>query len=93
MPSDSEKSPDGAALDWIWPPLPPGRLDCYRRLWQLELWLRELVYVELKCRYGDEWVDHIHQKGKGARRADNRLTHMPTRERALHSWPNSNASR
>jgi hypothetical protein len=87
MPSEHDKSIDpdlaAAAQDSTWPPLPSGRLDCYWRLWQLELWLRELVYMELKCRYGNDWADHIYQKGrkgKGAQRADNRLTHMPTRE-------------
>ncbi|TPK82543.1 hypothetical protein FJ936_23905 [Mesorhizobium sp. B2-4-13] len=80
----------------VWPPMPSGRLDCYTLLWQLELWLREIVYLELKTRYGSAWASHIVvQSGKRSRQikkglseagarsqlADSRLTHMPTRER------------
>lgn len=43
----------------VWPPMPSGRLDCYTLLWQLELWLREIVYLELKTRYGSAWASHI----------------------------------
>lgn len=77
-----ERSPE----DSIWPPLPPGRLDCYVRLWQLEQWLRELVYVELKSRYGPGWAKHIVRPGHRAQQADSRLTHMPTRERGPLSY-------
>jgi len=31
------------------PELPQHILDTYARLWQLETWLRRLVYVELKA--------------------------------------------
>jgi hypothetical protein len=82
--------------------MPAGRLACYTQLWQLELWLRELVYVELNARYGNAWTDQIvvqsgkrspkplkkHAQSAGARsrQADNRLTHMPTRERSPLSY-------
>ncbi len=54
-------------------------LDTYARLWQLETWLRRLVYVELRALTGDEW----RRKIRGAEKpleADKRLTHMPTPE-------------
>ncbi|MER8798300.1 hypothetical protein NKH75_29730 [Mesorhizobium sp. M0984] len=86
----------------IWPPMPVGRLACYTKLWQLELWLREIVYVELNARYGSAWVDRIDvQSGKRVQKpskkrsqspaarsiqADSRLTHMPTRERSPLSY-------
>ena len=70
----------------IWPPLPAGRLDCYISLWQLELWLRELVYLELKSRYGTDWAKYLVALRPGPQRADSRLTHMPTRERGPLSY-------
>ncbi|MBW7996825.1 MAG: hypothetical protein FVQ81_09725 [Candidatus Glassbacteria bacterium] len=70
----------------IWPPLPSGRLDCYVSLWQLELWLRELVYLELKSRYGTDWANYLVGLRPGPQRADSRLTHMPTRERGPLSY-------
>ncbi|RUV74835.1 MAG: hypothetical protein EOR30_29375 [Mesorhizobium sp.] len=76
--------------------MPDGRLTCYTLLWQLELWLREIVYVELKARHGGAWLNYIvvqsgrrshqaakrsQQAGVRSQQADGRLTHMPTRER------------
>lgn len=38
----------------------PGRvLDTYARLWQLETWLRRMVYVELRALKGDDWAAKI----------------------------------
>jgi hypothetical protein len=70
----------------IWPPLPPDRIDCYSRLWQLELWLRDIVYVELKSRYGGDWENKIDGRPRGPFSADKRLRHMPTRERGPLSY-------
>lgn len=70
----------------VWPPLPEGRLECYVRLWQLELWLRELVYLELKSRYGTAWSSRLFGYGTQPQKADARLTHMPTREQGPLSY-------
>ena len=39
--------------------LPPERLSTYARLWQFETWLRTMVYVEFRARYGDSWTSHL----------------------------------
>ncbi|MET3579962.1 hypothetical protein ABID19_002993 [Mesorhizobium robiniae] len=102
MKRTRRRNPSDLLIEDIWPPMPVGRLACYTKLWQLELWLREIVYVELSARYGTAWADQIDvQSGKrsqkppkkrpqlaGARsiQADSRLTHMPTRERSPLSY-------
>lgn len=59
--------------------LPPDSLPLYSRLWQLERWLRQMVYVELKSARGPAWTDTLksiaHSKGK-----DKDLIHMLTPE-------------
>lgn len=62
-------------------------LISYARLWQLETWLRQMVYVELRSAYGDRWEDKvIPGLAENARAADSRLRHMPTPERHLLSY-------
>src|SRR5689334_21289794 len=61
------------------PELPQRILDTYSRLWQLETWLRRLVYVELRALKGDEWELPIRGASK-PKEADKRLTHMPSPE-------------
>lgn len=60
--------------------LPERVLYTYARLWQLETWIRRLVYIELRALAGNDWQTRI----RGSQRpldADQRLTHMPTAER------------
>jgi hypothetical protein len=40
--------------------VPSAPLAFYGRWWQLENWLREVAYVELRARYGVGWVEHLH---------------------------------
>lgn len=61
------------------PELPERVLQTYSRLWQFEIWLRRLVYVELRSLMGDNWEQKI-RGAEGPRKADKRLTHMPTVE-------------
>ncbi len=61
------------------PELPQRVLDTYCRLWQLETWLRRLVYVELRAAEGDEWELRVSNTAK-PKEADKRLTHMPSPE-------------
>ncbi|MCK9375574.1 MAG: hypothetical protein M0P73_05430 [Syntrophobacterales bacterium] len=67
--------------------LPERVVETYVRLWQLEIWLRRMVYVEFRAAYGDEWETHIvTSRGRNSREADDRLTHMPTPEADLLSY-------
>jgi hypothetical protein len=59
--------------------LPERVLHTYARLWQLETWLRRLVYVELRARFGDGWKSHV-GNWENPMGADKRLSHMPTPE-------------
>ena len=63
------------------PELPIDRLIVYARLWQFEIWLRQMVYVELRAKYGDDWNVLIRGKAKHPRENDQSLTHMPTPEK------------
>ncbi|HZV72663.1 MAG TPA: Swt1 family HEPN domain-containing protein [Conexibacter sp.] len=47
--------------------VPPEALACYGRWWQLETWLREVVYVELRAKHGASWIEHL--KGRAPQRA------------------------
>jgi hypothetical protein len=60
------------------PDLPRGVLQTYARLWQLETWLRRMVYVELRALLGDAWSQDLPKSGSFD--ADKRLTHVPTPE-------------
>jgi hypothetical protein len=60
------------------PNLPRRLLPTYARLWQLETWLRRMVYVELRSLLGDAWSQDLRKSGSFD--ADKRLTHMPTPE-------------
>jgi len=61
------------------PELPQRILDTYARLWQLETWLRRLVYIELRALRGDDWASNVGDTEK-MKQADKRLTHMPSPE-------------
>jgi hypothetical protein len=39
--------------------VPPSASAIHARWWQFETWLRSLVYVELRSRYGADWVQHL----------------------------------
>jgi hypothetical protein len=61
------------------PDFSPRILLTYIQLWQLEIWLRHMVYIELKARDGESWSNVV-QMADMPRKADKRLTHMPTPE-------------
>jgi len=39
--------------------VPPHAIGFYGRWWQLEDWLREVVYVELRAKHGEGWTNHL----------------------------------
>ena len=52
----------------------------YARLWQFEMWLREMVYVELKSKKGKNWINF--RKTKSTYEEDKKLQHMPTPDKS-----------
>lgn len=54
-------------------------LIIYGRWWQLESWLRELTYVELKAKYGSLWREKA-KKATGWQNKDAEWTHMLGRD-------------
>lgn len=67
--------------------IPCERLWTYALLWNFEIWLRTMVYVELRAGYGDAWETKL-EKGRAekAHEHDKNLSHMPTRERLPTSY-------
>lgn len=61
------------------PEVPVPVLNTYSRLWQLETWLRNMVYVELRALLGDDWAKGLNPSSNSFQ-ADKSLTHMPTPE-------------
>jgi hypothetical protein len=59
-------------------------LVVYARLWQLEKWLREMLYVELKSEKGRNWINF--NKTKNTYEADKKLQHMPTSDHSPASY-------
>src|SRR3954471_5062914 len=39
--------------------VPVDALAFYARWWQLETWLRQLVYLEFRAKWGIDWTDHL----------------------------------
>jgi len=60
--------------------IPADSLRIYARLWELETWLREMVYVELKSSHGTGWAANLKPVGDKLLR-DKRLIHMATPQR------------
>lgn len=67
------------------PEVPKRALEIYARLWQLETWLRRMVYVELRALLGDDWANDLPPLSKSFD-ADKALRHMPTPEMDVLSY-------
>src|SRR4051812_5373992 len=39
--------------------VPADSVAFYARWWQLETWLRQLVYLEFRAKWGISWKDHL----------------------------------
>ncbi|TPQ22624.1 hypothetical protein FGD71_008635 [Streptomyces sporangiiformans] len=66
------------ALRAVVPSVMPARsLALYARWWQLEAWLRELIYVELRSLYGAAWLDRL-RAASGRQTQDATYRHMST---------------
>jgi len=75
----------GYTLEAI-PELDRERLVTYARLWQLETWLRYMVYVELQAKYGTDWHNHVQGNEGSSKKNDKDLTHMPSPEETKLSF-------
>ncbi|QMS77879.1 Swt1 family HEPN domain-containing protein [Aeromonas veronii] len=60
------------------PEIEEESLIVYARLWQLESWLREMIYVELKAKKGKSWFNF--HKTKSSYESDQELTHIPGKD-------------
>ena len=61
--------------------LPERALQTYARLWQLETWLRRMVYVELRSYLGDDCKSKVNvEKAEFPQKEDKALVHMPSPE-------------
>lgn len=58
--------------------VPPASFALYGRWWQLETWLRTLVYLELRARYGREWTIKLDERASGRAEADAVRRYMRT---------------
>jgi hypothetical protein len=53
----------------------PVSAALYARWWQLETWLRELIYVELRAQLGTDWANAV-RSANGRQAQDAAFTHM-----------------
>lgn len=56
--------------------VPADAIACFSRWWQLETWLRDLLYVELRSRYGHSWTDHLQGRAPGRAEGDAKNRYM-----------------
>ena len=60
-------------------------LKIYARLWQFETWLRRMVYVELRAKYGDNWNSELKSVDE-TKNQDKSFIHMETTEQNDFSY-------
>ncbi len=69
------------------PEMPADAPVTYIYLWQLETWLRQMVYVELKSELGKAWAAATQlPQAQKSMQSDMDLTHMPGPERQVLSF-------
>lgn len=58
--------------------MPPSATALYARWWQLETWLRSLVYVELRSAYGSDWASRLPKRPECRRLGNEAFRYMAT---------------
>lgn len=58
--------------------MPPMASAAYARWWQLETWLRSLVYVELRTALGDKWIQALPQNSGLRQSREDEFRYMQT---------------
>jgi len=67
--------------------MPADAPKTYVYLWQLETWLRQMVYVELKSEMGGHWTDAVQSATADRyKESDSLLTHIPGPETQVLSF-------
>lgn len=62
--------------------MPPMASALYNRWWQLETWLRSLVYVELKAALGGAWADALPKPTESRQQREQGFRYMATPDAA-----------
>lgn len=71
LPPQTEGALDATVEHWV----PSESLALYARWWQLETWLRQLAYVELRARDGTRWEQAV-RAASGRQFQDAQFSHM-----------------
>jgi hypothetical protein len=58
--------------------MPPMSSALYGRWWQLETWLRSLVYIELRASKGSAWVDELPKNSESRQQGEQEFQYMVT---------------
>lgn len=58
--------------------MPPQASALYGRWWQLESWLRSLIYVELRAELGGAWQDALPKTSESRQQGENEFRYMAT---------------
>ena len=58
--------------------MPPVATALYGRWWQLETWLRSLIYVELRAAFGSSWADKLPKDSENRQDKEQTIQHMAT---------------
>jgi hypothetical protein len=76
---DHEAEPDLSRLtDAVRWGVPLPAIELYSRWWQLETWLRQLVYVELRAKEGINWESLVPSIKQNRSARDARAPYMGT---------------
>jgi hypothetical protein len=62
--------------------VPADAVAFFARWWQLETWLRQLVYMELRAKHGTEWLQHLSDQAPTRAARDEINTYMATPDAA-----------
>ncbi|MFM0141271.1 Swt1 family HEPN domain-containing protein [Paraburkholderia sp. RL18-085-BIA-A] len=80
--SDRQKLSDqvqrALSAGWSTSGMPAAALALYSRWWQLETWLRSLVYLELRSAKGSAWADVLPVTSADRQQKDEEYRHMRT---------------
>jgi HEPN superfamily Swt1-like protein len=72
MPDTSRHALEAALMSSV----PASSLALYGRWWQFETWLRSLVYVELRAKYGVRWTDQLDTSTSNRQERDRQRQYM-----------------